>query len=62
MAAISVITKMIEVVHPGNTTQYYRLPVEYGVCTLTPKFEVLFFYKTHVIFCIGILSLYAYST
>ncbi|KAJ3300584.1 hypothetical protein HK104_009919 [Borealophlyctis nickersoniae] len=23
-------TKGIEVLHPGNTTQYYRLPVEYG--------------------------------
>ncbi|KAI9327436.1 hypothetical protein BDR26DRAFT_940492 [Obelidium mucronatum] len=30
MAAISVINKSIEVVHPGNTTQYFKLPVEYG--------------------------------
>ncbi|KAJ3260903.1 hypothetical protein HDU77_001180 [Chytriomyces hyalinus] len=30
MASISVINKSIEVVHPGNTTQYFKLPVEYG--------------------------------
>ncbi|KAI8801190.1 hypothetical protein BJ742DRAFT_779542 [Cladochytrium replicatum] len=30
MAAISVINKAVEVKHPGNTTQYFSLPVEYG--------------------------------
>ncbi|KAJ3329679.1 hypothetical protein HDU76_007401 [Blyttiomyces sp. JEL0837] len=30
MAAITIINKTVEVVHPGNTTQYFKLPVEYG--------------------------------
>ncbi|KAI8837529.1 hypothetical protein BC829DRAFT_447634 [Chytridium lagenaria] len=30
MAAIAIINKTVEVIHPGNTTQYFKLPVEYG--------------------------------
>ncbi|KAI8930132.1 hypothetical protein BC831DRAFT_547026 [Entophlyctis helioformis] len=30
MTAVAMINKTVEVVHPGNTTQYYKLPVEYG--------------------------------
>ncbi|KAI9207195.1 uncharacterized protein BJ171DRAFT_578927 [Polychytrium aggregatum] len=30
MVIVSAIHKSIEVVHPGNTTHYYRLPVEFG--------------------------------
>nr|KAJ3420559.1 hypothetical protein HK105_005531 [Polyrhizophydium stewartii] len=30
MTTVAMINKTVEVVHPGNTTQYYKLPVEYG--------------------------------
>ncbi|KAJ3321622.1 hypothetical protein HDV06_004037 [Boothiomyces sp. JEL0866] len=30
MTALGMITKNVEVVHPGNTTMYYQLPVEFG--------------------------------
>ncbi|KAJ2994646.1 hypothetical protein HDV02_001385 [Globomyces sp. JEL0801] len=30
MTALGMINKNVEVVHPGNTTQYYKLPVEFG--------------------------------
>ncbi|KAH6563967.1 hypothetical protein BASA60_010499 [Batrachochytrium salamandrivorans] len=30
METIAMISKTVEVIHPGNTTQYYKLPVEYG--------------------------------
>ncbi|KAJ3220411.1 hypothetical protein HDU67_000078 [Dinochytrium kinnereticum] len=30
MAAVAIINKTVEVIHPGNTTQYFKLPVEYG--------------------------------
>ncbi|KAJ3193575.1 hypothetical protein HK101_004586 [Irineochytrium annulatum] len=30
MAAVAIINKMVEVVHPGNTTHYYKMHVEYG--------------------------------
>ncbi|KAJ3119100.1 hypothetical protein HDU96_000015 [Phlyctochytrium bullatum] len=30
MAALAIINKTVEVIHPRNTTQYFRLPVEYG--------------------------------
>lgn len=30
MAAVSIINKKVEVVHPGNSTRYFDLPVEYG--------------------------------
>ena len=30
MGKIAVINRSVEVLHPGITTQYYELPVEYG--------------------------------
>ena len=30
MTALAMVNKHAEVVHPGNTTQYYKLPVEFG--------------------------------
>ncbi|KAL5032977.1 hypothetical protein BDV3_001497 [Batrachochytrium dendrobatidis] len=30
MVSIAMVNKTVEVIHPGNTTQYYKLPVEYG--------------------------------
>lgn len=30
MTSLSMVNKHAEVVHPGNTTQYYKLPVEFG--------------------------------
>ncbi|KAJ3314040.1 hypothetical protein HDV04_001071 [Boothiomyces sp. JEL0838] len=30
MTALGMITKNVEVVHPGNSTMYYQLPVEFG--------------------------------
>jgi hypothetical protein len=30
MAALAIINKNLEVLHPANTTQYFKLPVEYG--------------------------------
>lgn len=30
MTSLAMVNKFAEVVHPGNTTQYYKLPVEFG--------------------------------
>eukprot|EP00842_Homolaphlyctis_polyrhiza_P000256 jgi/Hompol1/1230/HPOL_003112-RA len=30
MTVVAMVNKTVEIVHPGNTTQYYKLPVEYG--------------------------------
>jgi hypothetical protein len=32
MVTIAGINRSVEVIHPGNTTQYFTLPVEFGVC------------------------------
>ena len=31
MIAIAMINSSIEVIHPGNTTQFYKQPVEFSV-------------------------------